>query len=72
MKGKTSIAFEFHSFIANLHVTVAEANVYLASRIPTTASVTGLIMINDDDDGDNDGDDDVDNRTTILCLQLRV
>ena len=58
-------------------MTVAEANVHnLASRIPTTASVTGLIMINDDDDGDDDGDDDsdddVDNRTTILCLQLRV
>ena len=40
-------------------MTVAEANVHLASRIPTTASVTGLIMSNDDDDGDGDNVDDI-------------
>ena len=50
-------------------MTVAEANVHLASRIPTTASVTGLIMSNDDDDGDGDK---VDDRTSIMCLELRV
>ena len=50
-------------------MTVAEANVHIASRLPTTASVTGLIMINDDGDGD---DDKVDDRTSILCLELRV
>ena len=37
---------------------MAEANVHLTSPIPAAASVTGLIMINDDDDGDDDCDDD--------------
>ena len=49
-------------------MTVAEANVNLASRIQTTASVTGLIMINDDDDGG----DKVGDRTSILCLRPTV
>ena len=53
-------------------MTVAEANAHLASRIQTTASVTGLIMINDDDDGDDDSDDKVDDRTSMLCLRPTV
>ena len=56
-------------------MTVAEANVHPASRIQTTASVTGLIIINDDDDGEDDSDDKVDaieHPFRAYALQMRV